>query len=349
MRFLFYVPDSASVRGGISVKLDIIDVLNANGIDAVALYERPDFEYSSYVVRPHRLWSPLVRRQGGNVLWLSLARRLRNRVLRRNRKPAGNVPQCEKWDVRPGDVVVVPEYTANWVPHQIPPHVPLVLLNQNPFALLRTFGKPGFESDRFAGSVSTSAACSAGNRMVFGHEPAEIHLFISQELYAYQGDKAFQVAYMPRKRRRDAAALVKALKATPGLEDVPFVEIDGVPNADAARILRESLFFLSFSAREGFGLPAAEAMATGALVIGYSGVGGNEFFDDTTGVRVPEDDLMQFYRQAVDTIRACKADMQAFEQRRKDASDIILQQYTRARFEEDTVRVFSDLRRQLAT
>ena len=41
----------------------------------------------------------------------------------------------------------------------------------------------------------------------------------------------------------------------------------------------ESLIFLSFGHPEGFGLPVAEAIASGCAVIGYSGLGGDELFD----------------------------------------------------------------------
>ena len=48
--------------------------------------------------------------------------------------------------------------------------------------------------------------------------------------------------------------------------------------AAVADILRESQVFLSFGHPEGFGLPPAEALACGCLVIGYHGGGGREYF-----------------------------------------------------------------------
>ena len=42
--------------------------------------------------------------------------------------------------------------------------------------------------------------------------------------------------------------------------------------------MSESLVFLSFGHPEGFGLPVAEAIASGCAVIGYSGLGGRELF-----------------------------------------------------------------------
>jgi len=45
-----------------------------------------------------------------------------------------------------------------------------------------------------------------------------------------------------------------------------------------ADILRSSRVFLSFSQREGFGLPPLEALACGCAVVGYHGFGGRALF-----------------------------------------------------------------------
>ena len=46
---------------------------------------------------------------------------------------------------------------------------------------------------------------------------------------------------------------------------------------DVARYLNSARLFLSFGHPEGFGLPIAEAMASGCWVVGYSGGGGRAF------------------------------------------------------------------------
>ena len=45
---------------------------------------------------------------------------------------------------------------------------------------------------------------------------------------------------------------------------------------------------------EGFSLPSIEAMASGCLVIGYTGKGGNEYFKEEFSLPVPEKDIQQF-------------------------------------------------------
>lgn len=344
MRFLFYVPVSYAARGGISIIMEIIDVLNANKIEALALYDRPDFEYRCHNIRAPRVWSSSVRAPKGASGVRQISRTLRDYALNRNPHPAGNAATCTEWKVRSDDIIIVPEYVAHWLPNQLPKGLRLILFNQNPYALIRSFSHPEFDSDRFSGSLAISDACCAGTRMVLRKEPVKVPLYISRDLYAYEPDKKFQVAYMPRKRESDSNALIKAFRATPSLKNVLFIPIDGVSTDEAARLLKDSLFFLSLSEREGFGLPAAEAMATGALVTGYTGIGGNEFFNDTTGFPVPEDDLVAFYEAGVSVITRYQENPIALDALRSQASEIIFRKYPYARFEQDNIKAFTDFR-----
>ncbi|MBO9436754.1 glycosyltransferase [Ruegeria sp. R13_0] len=345
MRFLFYIPDSPVARGGISVVFDIIEVLNANGIEALALYGRPDFEYKCHVVTAPRVWSTFVHAPNTNAGLKHVARVFRDYALRHNPKPLSNTVPCPEWLVEADDVVIVPEYVADWLPDSLPRHLRLILFNQNPFTLIRAYARPGFKGDRFSKSLSSSEACSAGSRMVFGAEPEKVPLYISNDLYAYQKHKSFQIAYMPRKRGRDSAALIKTLKAVPSLQNIPFVPIDGVSTDEAARLLRESLFFLSLPEREGFGLPAAEAMATGALVIGYTGIGGDEFFNDTSGFPVPEDNLMMLYETVIAVIARYRENPKPLDEFRLQASETILRNYSRREFEQEVIKIFSEFQK----
>lgn len=343
MRFLFYVPATDKAQGGISVIFDIIDVLNAHGIDAAALYDRPDFEYDKHSIRVPRVWSPKVRIPREKNSIKSMLKRAENYMTGRSRRPVTNAKRCAEWVKSSGDIIVVPEYVADWLPTKLPRNVPLVVLNQNPFSLFSASRRSEFDKNRFVDSISLSESCSESDRIVLGRDSKRVSIHISEKIYAYQDEKKFQVAYMPRKRREDSRFLVNALKDSDLLQDVPFVPIDGVSGTEAAQMIRESLFFLSFSKKEGFGLPAAEAMATGALVIGYSGVGGDEFFDGETGFLVPEDNLINFFHQACSIIYAYGENREHFDEKRKAASQSILRKYSRENFENDVLRVFSEI------
>lgn len=97
-------------------------------------------------------------------------------------------------------------------------------------------------------------------------------------------EKKRQIAFMPRKLPADAATIqVTFRRRYRRFADVPWVSIDQVSQAEAARVLNESSVFLSLSNRESLGLPPLEAMASGCLVAGYHGDGGREYISDLNG------------------------------------------------------------------
>ncbi len=343
MRFLFYVPVSSEARGGISVIFDMIEVLNAQGIDAVALYDRPDFEYDRHTIRAPRVWSPKVQDTTDKKDVKSILKAGEMYLTGRNRRPVTNAKTCPEWMVRNGDLLVVPEYVSDWLPNRLPANIPLVLLNQNPFAFFRASQRVGFNKSRFSDSISVSEACAKSTRIVLGRETERISVQVSEELFSYQDNKKLQFAYMPRKRGNESLFLVNSLKESDIFTGFSFTPIDGVSGVEAAKIIRESLFFLSFSEKEGFGLPAAEAIATGAIVIGYSGVGGDEFFDDDTGFLVPEDNLMAFYDKVISVVCSYDRNKEIFDEKRRSASRKILETYSKRNFKIGVIEVFSRL------
>jgi glycosyltransferase involved in cell wall biosynthesis len=74
---------------------------------------------------------------------------------------------------------------------------------------------------------------------------------------------------MPRKLADHVTKVRELVSATE--PDVPWVEIDGLPESEVAQRLLGSSIFLSTQDREGCPLPALEAMACGCVVAGYSG------------------------------------------------------------------------------
>jgi hypothetical protein len=85
------------------------------------------------------------------------------------------------------------------------------------------------------------------------------------------------IAYVPTRRELELRQLLHTLRAR-GV-DWELVPIRGMSEHEVARTLQSASVFLSLSELDGFGLPAAEAMACGCFVVGYHGGGGREFFD----------------------------------------------------------------------
>jgi len=87
------------------------------------------------------------------------------------------------------------------------------------------------------------------------------------------------ITYMPRKNARDAYIVKSLISLQPQFTGWKFISIKNMTHDKVIRSLSSSILFLSFGYPEGFGLPVAEAIASGNAVIGYSGLGGREIFD----------------------------------------------------------------------
>src|SRR5260370_41830022 len=107
-----------------------------------------------------------------------------------------------------------------------------------------------------------------------------------------------RLALMPRKRPDDARLLLRMLSARGSLDGWEIVVIENRSESETAELLRSCSVFLSFSSREGFGLPAAEAMACGCYVVGFDGIAGREFFRPEVPSPVADGDVLQFAQTA---------------------------------------------------
>lgn len=89
-----------------------------------------------------------------------------------------------------------------------------------------------------------------------------------------------RVAYMPRKNKAHARAIRDIVTARAARRGGPAIEwdaIDGLPPTQVAEHLRRSDLFLATGYPEGCPLPPLEAMASGALCVGFAGLGGFDY------------------------------------------------------------------------
>jgi Glycosyl transferases group 1 len=106
--------------------------------------------------------------------------------------------------------------------------------------------------------------------------------------------KRLQVCYMPRKRPIEAVYIIDRLRTLhPDLTNVPFIEISEMHEHRVAEIMGESAVFLSLSRLEGLGLTPLEAMASGCIVVGFTGVGGREYATSINGFWTENEDCIQ--------------------------------------------------------
>ncbi len=118
-----------------------------------------------------------------------------------------------------------------------------------------------------------------------------IPCFIDPDLFFPRGN-AMQIALIPRKLPREAAAIhsVFGLKY-PELKSVPWQVIENRSERETAETFGRSAIVLSLPFLESFGLVPLEAMASGAIVIGFQGYGALEYATDKNGLWFASDHI----------------------------------------------------------
>jgi glycosyltransferase involved in cell wall biosynthesis len=165
----------------------------------------------------------------------------------------------------------------------------------------------------------------------------QLRLAIDEALFHHGGAKRPRIAFMPRRGMRDAEMLIGMLRNRGLLDGFDLVPIDGTSEARVAETLRESLCFLALSSREGFGLPAAEAMACGCIVIGYTGNGGDEFFDSDHAYPIEDGNLLEFTSAIEHVLSLYREDPGFLETMGRKASKKILEKYGRLTAEAESL------------
>jgi hypothetical protein len=256
----YLVPHLREPTGGVKVMYRHVDLLNDMGIAAAVLHE-PDGFRASWFAHQTRIVS------------------------------ANAIRLCAN------DILVIPECYAPGF-GLLPPEVRKFVFNQ---AAYHTFdlvdGDPYAQVPNLLGLLTVSQDSADLLRFTFPGLPVwRTRPLVRADIFHRGPQPLRRLAFLPDRRAAERHQLLQMLRAR-GVDWEP-APIKGVPEAEVARIMRESAIFLSFSERDGFGLPPAEAMASGCYVIGYDGGGGREFFDPAYSA--PVTDQLGFARAVLD-------------------------------------------------
>jgi glycosyltransferase involved in cell wall biosynthesis len=153
---------------------------------------------------------------------------------------------------------------------------------------------------------------------------------------------------MPRRRHAEREQLLHIMRSRGILDGWELVPIDGRTEDETAELMRSCAIFLSFSEREGFGLPPAEAMASGCYVVGYTGNGGRDYFDPAYCSPVPECDLLAYAMAVEEAIRRFESDPESLAKTGRLASERILGQYHEAGLKADLTTLYGQLLTRLS-
>ena len=314
-------PDMKQSCGGVKQLYRHVDVLNKHGFDAFILHSKKGFRctwfhndtrivYKKYFLKSG-IFSKLVTSSGVKI--------------------------------NKNDYLCIPEaYGVNI--KNVKEKAKKVILNQNPFYAFNGYSRNNravkipYNNENVVATIVFSEHNLSYMRYIFPRiELCRVHYGFDPKLFNNNLRKKKQIAFMSRKLTNDVTQLVNILKARGTLKDFKLVEINNAKEEKVAEILRESLIFLSFSHREGFGMPSAEAMASGCIVIGYDGEGGKEFFKDDFCYPIREGDLIDFARTIEKVIEEYEDNKENFSKKSRKASEFILKNYSLEIEERDIV------------
>lgn len=253
--------------------------------------------------------------------------------------------------LRPHDLLVVPECYGPGL-GGVPAGVRVVIFNQGAYI---TFDRVPYETTwagapyvgvpGLVGLLAVSQNSADLLRYTFPALPVGIARPVIDPLHFHPADEppARRIAYLTHRRPTEREQLRHMLRARGLFDRWDEAPIAGRTESETAAIMRGSAIFLSFSEREGFGLPPAEAMASGCLVIGYSGLGGREYFNGPDCCPVPDGDLLAFARAVEDACAAYDDDPETFGMAGRAASERILGHYSAEALRAELLAFYSPL------
>lgn len=354
----FYCDSDGRPAGGIRKIYRQVDILNANGFSAYVLHPEKGTRCRWFPnetrVRYKRIFPATeqdsVRDYGRlSAHVLRAADKAAYRAAKFFLKPSpGNGPLArlkrvfssqeagldDVVEIRPEDFLVIPEIYAAEL-GAIPFKAKKVIFNQNAYYTFLGYPLSGEASGvpYLDGSVEATITVSEQNRRYLqelfpGHRIARIRHGIDQQVFRYNPEKKKQLAFMSRKLPLQVHHIINALKCRGKLRGFDLVPIDGLSETETAGIMRDSLIFLSFSTLEGFGLPPAEAMSCGCIVIGYSGNAGEEYFRPSFSYPVPPEDIFTYITTVEKVIGEYSVSPAALQQKAAAAADFIRVTYS---------------------
>ncbi|MCK1335473.1 glycosyltransferase [Bradyrhizobium sp. 38] len=309
----FLCPHYKSPSGGVRKLYQCVDTLNAAGLDAAILHARPGFRCS----------------------WFENSTR---------------VVSASELTLGPRDIFVVPEVYGRSICN-LPRNVRQVIFNQNAYLTLSSLENGLAHAEPYTNNpdLALVLVVSQDNadviRRTFPAIPVRrLRLGINPSLYhPPQGSKQRRIVYMPRKRPDDAAAVLAQLRLRGALNGWDIVAIAGRSEAETAELLRTARLFLSFSFREGFGLPPLEALACGCIVVGYHGSGGREYFRPPFATAVEDGDVAAFVSAVEQAIHGIDSDLRSADSLATAASRFAFGRYPPEAEKQDILNIFGSL------
>jgi glycosyltransferase involved in cell wall biosynthesis len=301
MTIYYLCPESKRPVGGVRIIYRHVDILNKHGIEAYVVHKTKGFRVGWF-----KNDTPVVYWRDGAIT--RMVARV-NRKLDKDKVIELPISDGVNSNIGASDILVIPERYGPDLANAIGRGIKKVILNQNCYMTFKGFSlqkerlvNPYLHKDVLATLINSED----GNeylKYAFPDLPIyQFRLSIDPELFSYQPVKKKQICFSRIKNEQDAMQVINILKFRGVLKDYEIVPFVNLPQIEVARIFKESLIFLSFGYPEGFGLPAAEAMACGCIVVGFHGGGGREFFKPEFSYPIEQGDILGYSRVVEEVI-----------------------------------------------
>lgn len=242
----------------------------------------------------------------------------------------------------PNDIVVIPEDYSTVLKALREINIRKYVFCQNHFYIFK-----GLENcNEWANyGISNVFCCSEiineFIRSTFDYDEVSIvHNAIDLELFK-PGEKALQIAYMPRKRPSELEFIKNLFnRLYKHYKHIQWVCIDNMNEVKVAEILSKSAIFISTSLYEGFGLPPLEAMACGCIVVGFHGDGGREYASSDNGFWCEEGNVIECAKTLGNVVSLINNEDEKISRVKKQALKKATE-YTYDRQENDLLRFWS--------
>jgi glycosyltransferase involved in cell wall biosynthesis len=277
--------------------------------------------------------------------------------------------------IQSDDIVVMPEYLGVWVNHNRSTaglwgrlkkrfsknryrylaydlfHGPWakVIYNQNPYYTFMGYpvtphrlSNP-YDLTSCLGTICVSEENFRYLKFAFP-ERAVYRIFyaIDATRFQPQSPKKQMIAYLSFKNRQDVTQVISLLGSRNKLRGFELTCVEG-PEEVVAKAFGEASVMLNFGNIEGFGLPPAEAMLSGCVVVGYHGEAGREFMNPTTCFPIENGNIVSFVETVERVVAELSENSLAFSSMRERARTFIRETYSHRAEEESVMTAWAAL------
>jgi glycosyltransferase involved in cell wall biosynthesis len=350
LKIYYLCPDWEPPAGGIRIIYRHVDILRRNGFDAFVVHERQGFRCRWFENdTPVLGWTR--RRYGKDSALPQRAGRYVRRGMRRaaTDRPFLHLQEQPSFAFEPDDVVVIPEVFGPRLA-DIAPGTPKVICNLSVYFTFKGYPTDPRTIDfphRHPEVVAVFTLSEDSRRFVEYAFPAtrthRVSPGIDPQRFHPSEEKLRRISFMPRRSALDAVHVLATVAARGALDDYEIMPIDGLDEDGVAACLRKSLIFLSLGYHEGFGLPPAEAMACGAIVVGYDAFAGREYLVPELAFPVPVGDLMRFSETLERVLRLLKQRPDDLRAGGLRAAAFVAENYSPQREENELLAAWNDV------